>query len=84
VAQGADVLLCEATWPHRGPDGEAPPVGVHLSGREAGEHAAAAGVGKLLLTHIPVWYDPAELLAEAKSAYDGPVELVTAGGVYPV
>jgi ribonuclease BN (tRNA processing enzyme) len=38
----------------------------------------------LLLTHIPVWYDAAVLLAEAKSAYDGPVELVSAGASYEI
>jgi ribonuclease BN (tRNA processing enzyme) len=84
LAAGADVLLCEATWPQVGPHGEAQPEGVHLSGREAGEHASAAGVGRLLLTHVPVWYDAAVLLAEAKSAFDGPVELVTAGATYQI
>jgi len=84
LARGADVLLCEATWPRLGPHGEAQPEGIHLSGQEAGEHAAAAGVGRLLLTHIPVWYDSAVLLAEAKSAYDGPVELVSAGASYQI
>jgi ribonuclease BN (tRNA processing enzyme) len=84
LARGADVLLCEATWPQVGPHGEAQPEGVHLSGREAGEHAAEAGVGRLLLTHIPMWYDSAVVLAEAKSAFDGPVELVSAGASYDV
>jgi ribonuclease BN (tRNA processing enzyme) len=80
LARCADVLLCEATWPHTSPR----PPGVHLSGREAGEHAAAAGVGRLLLTHVQVWFDAAVLLAEAKSVFDGPVELVTAGATYRV
>ena len=84
LARGADVLLCEATWPSTGPGGVAQPPGVHLSGREAGEHAAAAGVGRLLLTHVAVWYDPNEVLAEAKEAFDGPVEVVTAGGRYAI
>ena len=84
LARGADVLLCEATWPHTGVWGEAggPPRGVHLSGREAGEHAAAAGVGRLLLTHVPSWFVGEELLAEAKEAFDGPVELVTPDARY--
>lgn len=72
AARGANVLLCEASWPHTG----AEPPGVHLSGRQAGEHAAAAGVARLLLTHVPSWCDPHELLAEAKGAFDGPVDLV--------
>jgi ribonuclease BN (tRNA processing enzyme) len=80
LARGADVLLCEATWPHH-PD--APP-GVHLSGTQAGEHAAAAGVGSLLLTHVPPWFDAADLLAEARAAFDGPVEVVVPDGRYEV
>ena len=80
LARGADVLLCEATWPHH-PD--APP-GVHLSGTQAGEHATAAGVGALLLTHVPPWFDAADLLAEARAAFDGPVEVVVADGRYAV
>lgn len=84
LARGADVLLCEATWPHVLPSWDEPPRGVHLSGRQAGEHAAAAGVGRLLLTHVPPWFDGQELLAEAKAAYDGPVELVVPDGVYEI
>jgi ribonuclease BN (tRNA processing enzyme) len=80
LARGADVLLCEASWPHT----DDMPTGVHLSGRQAGEHAAQAGVGKLLITHVPVWTDAQAMLAEAKGAFDGPVELVRADGEYPV
>jgi ribonuclease BN (tRNA processing enzyme) len=86
IARGADVLLCEASWPHAGvwgADGQ-PPSGVHLSGRQAGEHAAAAGVGRLLLTHVPSWFDGVDLLAEAKEVFDGPVELVEPDGCYDI
>ena len=51
LARGADVFLCEASWTHS-PDR---PPNLHLSGTEAGRIAAAAGVGELLLTHIPPW-----------------------------
>jgi ribonuclease BN (tRNA processing enzyme) len=84
LARGADVLLCEATWPHVTSQWDEPPPGVHLSGRQAGEHAAAAGVGRLLLTHVPAWFDGKELLAEAKDAFDGPVELVAPDCAYEV
>lgn len=84
LARGADVLLCEASWPHVTSSWSEPPPGVHLSGRQAGEHAAAAGVGRLLLTHVPAWFDGAELLAEAKEAFDGPVELVEPDGRYEI
>jgi ribonuclease BN (tRNA processing enzyme) len=84
LARGADVLLCEATWPHVTDEWDEPPPGVHLSGRQAGEHAAAAGVGRLLLTHVPAWFSGDELLTEAKAAFDGPVELVTPDAAYAV
>jgi ribonuclease BN (tRNA processing enzyme) len=84
LARGADVLLCEATWPHVTHWWEEPPPGVHMSGRQAGEHAAAAGVGRLLITHVPAWFDGEELLAEAKAAFDGPVDLARADAVYEV
>jgi ribonuclease BN (tRNA processing enzyme) len=80
LATGADVLLAEASWPDR-PDN---PRGVHLSGREAGEAAAAAGVHRLLITHVPPWTDAEQVLSEAKVAFDGPTELVRPGGHYKV
>ena len=85
LARDADVLLCEASWPHVAPGRwEEPPSGLHLSGRQAGEHAKAAGVGRLLLTHVPPWVDPAAQLAEAREAFDGPVELVAADATYEI
>ena len=80
LATGADVLLAEASWPDR-PDN---PRGVHLSGREAGEAAAAAGVHRLLITHVPPWTDAEQVLSEAKVAFDGPTELVRPGGHYEI
>jgi ribonuclease BN (tRNA processing enzyme) len=85
LARGADLLLCEASWPHVVPGRwTEPPPALHLSGRQAGEHAAAAGVGRLLLTHVPAWCDPAALLAEAQKAFDGPVELAAPDATYDI
>lgn len=84
LARGADVLLCEATWPHVTAVWAEPPPGVHLSGRQAGEHATAAGVGRLLLTHVPPWFDAEELRAEAQAAFDGDVTVVAADGAYEI
>jgi len=83
LARGADVLLSEATWPHTGLWDE-PPPGVHLSGRQAGELATKAGVGRLLLTHVASWYDRGVILAEARETFDGPVELVAPEAAYEV
>jgi ribonuclease BN (tRNA processing enzyme) len=80
LAAGADVLLAESSWP----DGPQYPPGVHMSGRDAGEAAAAAGVGRLLITHVPPWTDAQQMLAEAKAVFDGPAELVRAGADYEI
>ncbi|MEQ3554223.1 MBL fold metallo-hydrolase [Pseudonocardia nematodicida] len=70
AARDADLFLCEASWPH-GPHN---PPGVHLSGREAGEQATAAGARRLVVTHVPAWHDGDEIVAEARAAFAGPVE----------
>lgn len=80
LAEGADVLLAEATWTHA----EDRPQGQHMSGRQAGEAASAAGVGRLLLTHIAPWTDPNCALAEARSTFTGPVELARQGKSYRI
>ena len=80
LAAGADVLLGEASWTHA----DNRPTGVHLSGRELGELAARAGVGRLLITHVAPWTDPRAVLAEAGAAFDGDIELVTKGATYRV
>ncbi|MBV8541352.1 MAG: MBL fold metallo-hydrolase [Pseudonocardiales bacterium] len=80
LATGADVLLAEASWPDRPGN----PPGVHLSGRQAGEAASAAGVGRLLITHVPPWTDAEQVLTEARAAFDGPTELARPGTRYEI
>ena len=46
---------------------------------EAGRIAKRAGVGELLLTHIPPWTCREEVIAEAKAEFDGPVHAVVPG-----
>ncbi|WP_299954623.1 MBL fold metallo-hydrolase [uncultured Modestobacter sp.] len=79
LARGADVLLAEAAYP------EAPdlPPGLHLTGRQAGEHAAAAGVGRLIVTHVPSWVDAEAQLAAARAAFPA-AELARPGAVHEI
>ncbi len=79
LARGADVLLAEAAHP---PGLELPPE-LHLTGKEAGEHAAAAGVGRLLLTHVPAWVDEIGQLFSASAVFPE-TELVHAGATYQI
>jgi ribonuclease BN (tRNA processing enzyme) len=79
LARGADVLLAEAAHP----DVPGLPPALHLTGREAGEHAAAAHVGRLLLTHVPAWVDGARQLADARAVFPA-AELAEPGTTYDV
>ncbi|MEU4802917.1 MBL fold metallo-hydrolase [Actinosynnema sp. NPDC023587] len=80
LAGDVDLLLSEATWTHA----DDRPPGTHLSGVQAGELAAEAGAGRLLLTHVAPWTDPGAVLAEARTRYAGPVELARQGHKYAV
>jgi ribonuclease BN (tRNA processing enzyme) len=77
LARSADVLLCEAGFPEL-PD---LPPDLHLCGSQAGQHAAAAGAGRLVLTHLNPDEDPAPNLAGAQDAFPGPVTLAAPGQV---
>jgi ribonuclease BN (tRNA processing enzyme) len=79
-ARGADLLLMEATLPRPERSGERG----HLTPREAGEHAKAAGVKRLVLTHISDELDALWARREAESGFGGPVHLAYEGAVYRV
>jgi ribonuclease BN (tRNA processing enzyme) len=75
LAEDADVLLCEASFL----DGPDLPGDLHLTARQAAEHAARAGVGELVLTHLVAWNDPAVTLEQASEAFSGPLRLASCG-----
>ncbi|MFC4015484.1 MBL fold metallo-hydrolase [Nonomuraea purpurea] len=79
LASGVDLMLCEASFV----DGPDLPADLHLTGGQAAEHAAKAGVGRLVLTHLVPWNDQAVVLDEAtRGGFDGPIELARSGAVY--
>lgn len=80
LARGADLLLCEASYV----DGVDNPRDLHMTGRQAGEHATKAEVGRLVVTHVPPWYDGATAVAAAEGAFHGQVELARPGASYDV
>jgi ribonuclease BN (tRNA processing enzyme) len=75
LARDADVLLCEASFL----DGPGLPADLHLTARQAGEHAARAGAGQLVLTHLVSWNDQARVLQDAASAFGGRLSLAASG-----
>jgi ribonuclease BN (tRNA processing enzyme) len=75
LARDADLLLSEASFR----DTDNNPPNLHLTGRQAGEHAARAGAGQLVLTHLVPWYDRERSLAEAAESFCGPLSAATSG-----
>jgi ribonuclease BN (tRNA processing enzyme) len=80
AARDTDVFLCEATWLDSSPG----VPNLHLTAREAGEHAARAGVGKLVLIHTTAYLDQDAYVVQAGGTYDGPIERATSGSTYDI
>jgi len=74
LGTGLDLLLCEATYTaeHEGTAG-------HMSGRQAGTAARAAGARRLVITHRWPSIDTRAVAEEAEAAFGGPVEQAAIG-----
>ena len=68
LARGADLLLSEAALQDDDPNN---PVDLHLTPSDAGEHAKKAGVKKLVITHVPPWYDRETQAENARRTFSG-------------
>jgi ribonuclease BN (tRNA processing enzyme) len=80
LATDADLLLVESAFLH---DPDNPP-GMHLSGKQAAAIGKTARVGAMVLTHIPPWHKPEEVLAEAKPHFDGSISLASPGATWDI
>src|SRR5215211_3885231 len=79
-ARGADLLMIEATLPRPERTG----MRGHLTPREAGEHARAAGVKHVLLTHMSDEMDELWARREAEAGFGGRVDIAVEGAVYTI
>jgi ribonuclease BN (tRNA processing enzyme) len=79
-ARDAELLLAEATLPRPERTG----IRGHLTPREAGEHARAAGARRLLLTHISDELDSLWARDEATAGFGGSVQVAREGAVFNV
>jgi len=79
LGPGVDLALCEASLPPER-EGSMP----HLSARQAGATARAAGAARLVLTHLWPGADPVASAEHAAPAFGGPVEVATPGATYVV
>lgn len=79
AAAGADVLLAEATLPETQPPSVPMERRGHMSAAEAGAVAAAAGVERLVLTHISDEIDPEAARSAAAAGFGGEIEVAAEG-----
>ncbi|MEN8233977.1 MAG: MBL fold metallo-hydrolase [Actinomycetota bacterium] len=79
VAEGADLLLCEASIAG---ERDAQSYPYHLTAFEAGRAAAEAGVKTLVVTHLASGLDPDQALAEAAVEFAGEVVYASPGSQF--
>ena len=79
LARDADLFLCEATY-----QDESELTFFHLSAAQAAEHAAKAGVKRLVLTHITPNLDPGRSLEEAARRFSGVIDTAVPDDVWEV
>jgi ribonuclease BN (tRNA processing enzyme) len=79
LARGADLFLCEASY-QNGQD----LTFFHLSAAQAGEHAAKADAGTLILTHIMPALDDERSREEATATFSGGVDVARPGRSWEV
>ncbi|HEV2635101.1 MAG TPA: MBL fold metallo-hydrolase [Actinocrinis sp.] len=82
LAEGCDVLLCEA-------GDDQPPaadgyISFHHTPEDAGATAAAVRAGRLIVTHLNHRVSAEQAVARASSRYDGPVECAAPGASYAI
>jgi ribonuclease BN (tRNA processing enzyme) len=71
AARGADLFLCEASWLERDEGLMAP---IHMRATQAGEAARAAGVERLMLTHVWPRNPLDHVREETATAFGGAIE----------
>ncbi|TDE53193.1 MBL fold metallo-hydrolase [Nonomuraea mesophila] len=76
LARGADLLLAEATYVNRVPEGTRPYL---TSARQAGRQAREAEARRLVLTHLQPGTDTAAARAAAGAGYDGEIGVAASG-----
>ena len=81
LLQRSDVALCEATLQGVRDDQTYP---YHLTAAEAGGIAAAAGVSRLILTHVSPTLDPRISIAEAAATYGSVPDLAVPGAAFQI
>lgn len=80
LAEGCDVLLCEAESAHAPTEGEQ----VHHTPEDTGDTAGAARAGRLIVTHVGRFLTPQQAVARASTRFAGPVDYAAPGTTFDI
>ncbi|RSN51179.1 MBL fold metallo-hydrolase [Streptomyces sp. WAC 04229] len=80
LAEGCDVLLCEADSAQAPVEGEQ----VHHTPEDTGNTAGEARVGRLIVTHVGRFLTPQQAVARASARFDGPVDYADPGATFSI
>ncbi|MEV5014187.1 MBL fold metallo-hydrolase [Streptomyces sp. NPDC053780] len=80
LAEGCDVLLCEADSAQAPVEGEQ----VHHTPEDTGDTAGSARVGRLIVTHVGRFLTPRQAVARASARFDGPVDHAAPGATFSI
>ena len=78
VAHDADLFLAEASFR----SGDRNPEGLHLTGSDCGVSATRGGAKRLMITHVPPWFEREQAVKEARGTYAGPIDVARPGDVH--
>jgi ribonuclease BN (tRNA processing enzyme) len=81
LAAGSNTILCEASIEGERDDHH---FVHHLTAKDAGEIARAAGADRLILTHLPPSLSRERSLAAAEAVFGGETVIASPGDVYPI
>jgi ribonuclease BN (tRNA processing enzyme) len=80
LAEGCDVLLCEADLAQDEAAGDR----VHHTPEEAGDTASASQASRLIITHLGHAMTPQQAMARAATRFDGPVDYAAPGATFSI
>ncbi|WP_193506581.1 MBL fold metallo-hydrolase [Streptomyces coeruleorubidus] len=80
LAEGCDVLLCEAESAQAPAEGDQ----VHHTPEDAGNTARAARAARLIVTHVGRFLTPQQAMARASARFDGPVDYASPGATFTI
>ncbi|MEN3267728.1 MBL fold metallo-hydrolase [Pseudonocardia sp.] len=80
LAEGCDVLLCEAENAQAPSEEEQ----VHHTPEDTGDTAAGAGAGRLIVTHVGRFLTPQQAVARSSTRFEGPIDYAAPGTTFSV